>query len=167
MGAAAALALGLALAIPTAGRASSITLGAADLHYYVGSISVNLVVSQTENACEAPMSEQQMCLRYSIFDEQSGIVIAAGFGLIPIQDVVVQPGGRGVSLSVDTTTIPSFTYLAGAGGLIDTMWMANSNAVPEVANGVQSLQFTAVVTGSILGYATPSSGVLADILIYL
>jgi hypothetical protein len=113
------------------------------------------------------MSDQQMCLRYSIFDEQSGMGLAAGFGLIPIQDVVVQPGGGGVILSVDTTTIPSFTYLAGTGGLIDTTWMANSNAVPVVAHGAKSVLFTAVVTGSILGYAMPSSGVLADILIYL
>lgn len=136
-------------------------IASADVHFYSGSLAVNLSLTQTRADCGVPLNGQT-CVRYAIFDESTGAPVAVGYGMIP--NSAVRFSASSITLNVDTSANPNFVNLSGSGGVISLTWTATSSGPPTTIGGQTTILSTARVQGSILGYSVPASGVDAAML---
>lgn len=143
--------------------AATVNIGSADVHFYVGTISVNLQISQSENNCGVPLNGQT-CLRYTVYNDDTGDSIASGYGLIP--STAIQVTMSRITLSVNTSTIANFTNLTGLGGVISVTWQASSSMKTVVIGSTQWVQSSATAQGNIFGLSIPNSGIDATMLLY-
>ena len=151
----------LPLLMPSDGHAAAPLLGDADVHVDAGELEINLSLSQTQNTCGATALNGQLCLRYSV--EENETPVASGYGLIAASDVTMS--GAGVTLTTNTTSYPGFHLVEGAGGALTISWTTR-RAPPARANGWISTLAPATVEGSVLGRKLAGAIVQADVLTY-
>jgi hypothetical protein len=146
------------------GRGSGVTgsqlVGRADVHLDNTSIELSVSITQTENACQAPLNGQY-CLRYSMAVGEKPVQM--GYGLIPNGNVNFT--GTSISIDVDTST-SRFTHLVGAGGPISASWSWQTSGTPMTAANQTSTLSPATATGTVLGQSLSGPGLVASVLLY-
>ena len=157
-----ALLLPLPLLMPSNGHATAPLLGAADVHVDTGEVEINVSLSQTQNTCGATALNGQLCLRYSV--EENETPVASGYGLIAASDVTMS--GAGVTLATNTASYPGFHLVEGAGGALTIYWTTTRRAPPARANGWISTLAPATIQGSVLGKKLAGAIVQAGVLTY-
>lgn len=140
-----------------AADAAPMRIARADVHveilYNGGDLELNVAITQTQNDCQAPLSDG-FCLRYSVVLDEAAVMV--GYGVVPLTTVHVTPFG--IALTVDTRKVPGFVNVVGSGGMIVMNWKtASPVAKTNVAYG-------ATAQGGIGRFSVPSHGVIATII---
>ena len=102
-------------------------------------------------------------MRYAILEDDDR-PIQTGYGLIPV--TAVQVIGSTITLTVNTSSYPSFHRTAGKGGLIALTWMMGSSSRASTIGRETTRLYTATVQGSLVGYVIPSASATASALFY-
>ena len=148
------------VAAQTHGSAAARAIGRADVHLDTDTFEVNVSITQTENACQAPLNGQ-LCMRYSITANEAPV--ESGYGLIPNGHVTMTSSS--ISVSVDTST-GRFHHVVGKGGPVSVTWTWQPGSSPVTAGGQTSTLSPAVVQGSVIGRTLKAPGLVGSVLLY-
>ena len=107
-------------------------------------LEINLTISQTENDCQASLSNG-VCLRYTVVSDERPVFIA--YGVIPLSAIHVSQNK--IVLRVDPSKVAGFTFVMGAPALINVTW--------QVSSGAQGALQRCAVEGSIGAYTFASA----------